>query len=398
MAHAGLYRGLLELKASLDRFRRTGDGEEHELPELARLIQAQAAAVELAEAEPAWTGDVAGRIEALTDKVLELEYALIPHGLHVVGEAMSREERRDLLAASADAAHGLKLDASILDPVMDGRMPEAALQDAALGAAVADLARLNQHLGQDHEIQAILAALNGRYIRPAPGGDVLRNPDVLPTGRNLHGFDPFRIPSAFAVADGARQAARLLARHMADAGAMPKTVALVLWGADNLKTEGGPIAQALALMGAKPRFDAYGRLAGADLIPLAELNRPRIDVVMTLSGIFRDLLPLQIRLLADAAFQAASADEPAEMNYVRAHALAYQAEHKCDLETAALRVFSNADGAYGSNVNHLVANGGWEDEDQLAETYMKRKCFAYGRAGTPERRSEFSPPCSPMSS
>ena len=96
-----------------------------------------------------------------------------------------------------------------------------------------------------------------------------------------------------------------------------------LWGSDNIKSDGGPIAQALALMGARPRFDHYGRLCGADLIPLAELGRPRIDVVMTLSGIFRDLLPLQTRMLAEAAWKAATADEPASQNFIRAHSLAY---------------------------------------------------------------------------
>jgi magnesium chelatase subunit H len=100
-------------------------------------------------------------------------------------------------------------------------------------------------------------------------------------------------------------------------------VALVLWGSDNIKSDGGPIAQALALMGARPRFDSYGRLSGADLIPLAELGRPRIDVVMTLSGIFRDLLPLQTRMLAEAAWKAARPMNPAAQNFIRAHALAY---------------------------------------------------------------------------
>jgi magnesium chelatase subunit H len=104
-------------------------------------------------------------------------------------------------------------------------------------------------------------------------------------------------------------------------------------------------------------------------MPLEELGRPRVDVVITLSGIFRDLLPLQIKLLAEAAFLAASADEPLGLNFVRKHALAYQAEHGGDLETAALRVFGNAEGAYGANVNHLVDNSRWDDEDELAETY-----------------------------
>merc|ERR1711960_110157 len=117
---------------------------------------------------------------------------------------------------------------------------------------------------------------------------------------------------------------------------MPRSVAMVLWGSDNIKSDGGPIAQALALMGARPRFDSYGRLAGAELILLEELGRPRIDVIMTLSGIFRDLLPLQTKLLAEAALKAATADEPEEQNFIRAHATAYAARIGCDLETAAL--------------------------------------------------------------
>ncbi|NBS77648.1 MAG: magnesium chelatase, partial [Betaproteobacteria bacterium] len=166
-----------------------------------------------------------------------------------------------------------------------------------------------------------------------------------------------------------------------------ESVAMVLWGSDNLKTEGSQIAQVLRLYGAKPRFDSYGRLVGASLIPLTELGRPRIDVVVTLSGIFRDLMPLQIKLIAEAALLAAQADESPEDNFVRKHALAYQAEHGCDLETAALRVFGNADGAYGSNVNNLVENGGWEDEDELAKTYSQRKGFAYGVSGKPTKHN-----------
>jgi magnesium chelatase subunit H len=112
-------------------------------------------------------------------------------------------------------------------------------------------------------------------------------------------------------------------------------------------------------------------------------------VVITLSGIFRDLLPMQTRMLAEAAYLlAASADEPADMNFVRKHALAYQAEHGCDLETAALRVFSNAEGAYGSNVNLLVDNSRWEDDGELADTYQSRKCFAYGADGKAASQAE----------
>ena len=147
------------------------------------------------------------------------------------------------------------------------------------------------------------------------------------------------------------------------------------------------MAQALALMGMTPRFDTYGRLAGAALIPLAKLGRPRIDVVITLSGIFRDLLPLQIRMLAEASFLAASADEPEDMNYVRKHAMAFMAEHGGTLEAASLRVFGNAEGAYGANVNHLVDSSCWENEDELGNAFTQRKGFAYGREGRPVRNN-----------
>ena len=381
VAHAGLYRGLLDLKASVERWRGlTPEALDNERAELAALIQAQAATLDLATAEPAWGAAAEGEVAKLAEAILELEYTLIPHGLHVVGQAASPEERIDLLLSIAESAHGQRPDRRTIADLVAGKVP--ASSDERTLQMLRELADTDRLLAEDHELAGIITALDGRYVRPAPGGDVLRTPAVLPTGRNLHGFDPFRIPSAYAVRDGARQAQRLLDRHMADGNALPESIAVVLWGTDNLKTEGGPIAQALALLGAKPRFDSYGRLAGAELIPLAELGRPRIDVLVTLSGIFRDLLPLQIKLLAEAAWLAASAtDEPVELNFVRKHALAHQCQHGCDLETAALRVFGNAEGVYGSNVNHMIENGRWDDEDELAETYSRRKSFAYGRNG-----------------
>jgi magnesium chelatase subunit H len=388
VAHAGLYKGLVELKASIERWRGLPPGEETERAGLATLVQAQASTLELAGAEPPW-GDEAGKtIAKLSEAVLELEYTLIPHGLHVVGEAPSIEQRVEMLQAVADASHGARPDKSFIEAIVRGEAPESLpAPDVATLTLYKELAATDALLAQDHEIPSILHALDGRFVRPAPGGDLLRTPAILPTGRNLHGFDPFRIPSAYAVQDGALQAQRLIDKHVAEGNGLPQSVAIVLWGTDNLKNEGAPIAQALALLGARPRFDGYGRLTGAELIPLDQLSRPRIDVIITMSGIFRDLLPLQIKLLAEACFLAASADEPVEQNFVRKHALAYQAANNCDLETASLRVFGNADGAYGSNVNHMVENGRWDDEDELAETYTRRKSFAYGLKGQPVQQT-----------
>jgi magnesium chelatase subunit H len=402
VAQAGLYRGLMDLKSSIDRWRQlTPDAPEQ--PELVALIQSQAAELNLSPAEPIWDHmspagasqslaameSQAGReIRKLLDAVLELEYTLIPHGLHIVGEPSPPEARVDMLMSMAEASHGLVLDRKAVAALVHGESPaEAAARNFERHEQLVEifekLRDANQMLLVETEVEGILKALDARFIRPAPGGDVLRTPEVLPTGRNLHGFDPFKIPSAYAVRDGARQAQRLLDRYQSDGHPLPESIAMVLWGTDNLKTEGSPIAQALHLMGAAPRLDSYGRVAGAMLIPLAELGRPRIDVVITLSGIFRDLMPLQIKMLAEAAYLCATAEEPIEANFIRKHALAYQAEHGCSLEEASLRVYGNAEGAYGSNVNSLIENSRWDEEDELAETYSRRKGFAYGRAGRP---------------
>ena len=388
IANAGLYRGLIDLKATLDRYRQCAPDAADELRELTEIIQLQASELDLAKAEPVWGPEAEAKIMALGDAILELEYTLIPHGLHVVGAPLSCEERVDTLLAMAEATQGVQLAREDVSSLVNGVAIESISRDTTIRSALRALAGPADHLSRDNEIAGLLRALDGRFVRPAPGGDLLRMPEILPTGRNLHGFDPFRIPSAYALQDGAKQAVRLLERYLSDGNPFPETIAMVLWGTDNLKTEGAPIAQALALMGAAPRFDSYGRLAGATLIPLEKLGRPRIDVVISLSGIFRDLLPLQIKLLAEAALLAASADEPAESNFLRKHALAFVEAKGGDLETAALRVFGNADGAYGSNVNNLIESGNWEDQDELAETYSRRKGFAYGRAGAPVQQPE----------
>jgi magnesium chelatase subunit H len=393
VSQAGLYKGLIDLKATIQRWRATAPEAEAERAAMAELILEQASALDIGSGASLAAATTPDDIEAIAAKVFEVEQTLIPSGLHTVGEAATPEERINLLAAMAEASGGPPMAIEAIAAIVEGAAPEVAVALSGQKATKAniqiltDLAAHNALLARDHELDGILRALDGGYIRPAPGGDLVRTPAVLPTGRNLNGFDPFLIPSAFAVREGARQAQLLLDRHKADTGALPQSVALVLWGSDNLKSEGGPIAQALTLLGAKPRFDGYGRLCGAELLPLQTLGRPRVDVVMTLSGIFRDLLGLQTRMLAEAAFLAASADEPTDMNFVRKHALDYQQATGCDLETAALRVFSNADGAYGANVNQLIDSGAWEQEDELADAYEARKCYAFGRDGKAVRQS-----------
>jgi magnesium chelatase subunit H len=377
LSHAGLYRELSALRNSIGRWRALPPENAAERADLAGMIQAQAAAIDLAAAEPQWRDAGEAEIASLTAALDELESTLIPQGLHVFGSPPDADKRIETLVVLADSAPGGPSRAAIEALVHGEPVPE---RDRST-ERFAEIARIDRLLADNREMDGLLKALAGRYVRPVPGGDLLTNPDILPTGRNMHGFDPFRIPSAFAVSRGMRQARRLLDRHVAETGAVPESVAIVLWGTDNLKSEGGPIAQAMALMGAVPRFDSYGRLTGARLLPLGEFEGPRIDVVITLSGIFRDLLPLQSRMLAEAAWLAASADEPEERNFVRKHALAYVRETGCDLATAALRVFGNAEGVYGANINLLVDNGAWQDADELGDTFVRRKSFAYAPDG-----------------
>jgi magnesium chelatase subunit H len=388
VAQSGLYKDLVELKGSIQRWRSMPPSAVEEMASLADFILQQATDLDLV----AVGTDDASRIADLADKVAEIEQQLIPAGLHTVGEPVTLEERVDLLSAMTSQWDGPALSPASITAVANGVPAAGVLKLSGLKvtstdvARVEDLAKTNAFLMEDHEVKAIVRALDGTYVRPAPGGDLVRTPQVLPTGRNLHGFDPFLLPSPFAVREGGRHAQIILDRHLADTGQFPETIAMVLWGSDNLKSEGVPIAQALRLMGAAPRFDGFGRLCGARLIPLAELGRPRVDLLMTLSGIFRDLLALQTRMLAEAAYLCAIADEPPEMNFVRKHALQMMAETGCDEMTAALRVFSNAEGAYGANVNQLIDSSAWTDEDELADAYQARKCFAYGLNGQPVKQ------------
>ncbi|NCP13403.1 MAG: magnesium chelatase subunit H [Sphingomonadales bacterium] len=354
LAQAGLYKGLVELKVSVERWRTTIDDADHamERAELAELIADQCGLLDIKYAD---IGD-------LPAQLYEIEASLIPHGLHVLGRNPEGIEREDMLDAMMDAA--------------------------SFGDVPGDREALGAKLDSSDEMWSLIHALDGGYVQPAPGGDVVVNSDVLPTGRNIHGFDPFLMPSLYACRIGSEQAQQLIARHVNGGEPFPENIAMVLWGTDNMKSEGVQIAQAMTLMGARPRRDSYGRLCGAELIALEQLGRPRIDVVMTLSGIFRDLLPMQTRMLAEAALLASQADETPEANFVRKHTLELMEKHGCDLETAALRVFSNAEGAYGANVNQMIEGGVWADPDELANAFEINKGFAYGVSGKPVQQRE----------
>jgi magnesium chelatase subunit H len=228
-------------------------------------------------------------------------------------------------------------------------------------------------------MESLTRSLRGEYIQPGPGADVIQNPSVLPTGRNTHAVNPYSVPSRNAFTRAQQTTEALLRRHVDEHGRYPRAMALVLWGLDNIKTQGEGVAQALWLLGVRPVRDALNRATEIEIIPLAELNRPRMDVVMTVSGIFRDLFAPTMALLDKAVRRVAELDEPLEMNYVRRNVLERTNEKAGSFDEAITRVFSNAPGNYGTNVNFMVMQSEWQDAASLGDLFVTRKSFAYTR-------------------
>jgi len=231
---------------------------------------------------------------------------------------------------------------------------------------------------KENELGGIMQLLNGEFLMPAPGGDPIRNPDVLPTGRNMHALDPSAIPTQAAVDISEKVVDKLLEKLKEQGDGMyPESIAFTLWGTDNIKTYGESLAQVLALVGVRPVSDSLGRVNKVELIPLEKLGRPRIDVVVSCSGVFRDLFINQMNLMDRGIKMAAEADEPLDQNFVRKHAMEQAEEMNISLREASARVFSNSAGSYSANVGIAIENGGWEDEAQLQEQFLTRKGFAF---------------------
>uniref|UniRef100_A0A7N2M1W3 magnesium chelatase n=1 Tax=Quercus lobata TaxID=97700 RepID=A0A7N2M1W3_QUELO len=246
----------------------------------------------------------------------------------------------------------------------------------------------------DNELGSLKQALEGKYVLPGPGGDPIRNPKVLPTGKNIHALDPQSIPTTAAMQSAKIVVERLIERQKADnGGKYPETVALVLWGTDNIKTYGESLAQVLWMVGVMPIADSLGRVNRVEPVSLEELGRPRIDVVVNCSGVFRDLFINQMNLLDRAVKMVAELDEPEDQNYVRKHALEQAKTLGIGVREAATRVFSNASGSYSSNINLAVENSSWNDEKQLQDMYLSRKSFAFDSdapgVGMTEKRKVF---------
>ncbi|WP_405732692.1 cobaltochelatase subunit CobN [Streptomyces sp. NBC_01537] len=261
--------------------------------------------------------------------------------------------------------------------------------DALGGREVPDAVRVLEFAAEEvvprlarttDEIDNILRALRGGYVPAGPSGSPTRGlVNVLPTGRNFYSVDPKAIPSRLAWDVGTALADSLLARHLADTGAYPKSVGLTVWGTSCMRTQGDDIAEILALLGCRPVWDdASRRVTGFEVVGLEELARPRIDVTVRISGFFRDAFPHVVALIDDAVRAVAELDEPAEQNFVRAHADEDTAEHG-DRRRATARIFGSKPGAYGAGLLPLIDARNWRSDADLAEVYAVWGGYAYGR-------------------
>jgi len=230
------------------------------------------------------------------------------------------------------------------------------------------------------EMNALMHVLNGGYLPAGPGGDIIRDgSNVLPTGRNIHAIDPWRIPSEAAFARGTQIADSLIKSHIEENdGKYPETIAQVLWGLDTIKTKGEAVAVIIRLIGAKPDYDAQGKISRYQLIPLESLGRPRVDVVMQLSPVFRDTFGILMDHLDRLIQDAAKADEPHDMNFIKKHVEETMAENDVPFESATARQFTQAPGAYGTYVDDMVEDSAWETEEDLDNVFIRRNAFAYG--------------------
>jgi cobaltochelatase CobN len=221
------------------------------------------------------------------------------------------------------------------------------------------------------EMQGLLAALDGRFVPPGPAGSPDRGrSDVLPTGRNLYSIDPRAVPTRTAWEIGRRTADALLTRHAQDHGDWPRRIVLDLWGSATMRTGGDDLAQAIALLGCRPRWDAdSSRVAGFDIMPLATLDRPRIDVTLRISGLFRDVFPTQVALFDQAIRAIAALDEAEADNPIAA---SRRAGGSLD------RLFGAAPGAYGIGLSDILDSGDWSTRDDLGHAYLTATSHAYG--------------------
>ncbi len=378
---AGLYDEYARLEELIEDFRAEKDA--------ARADAAKAKIFELAEKL-----GMEKDIEKIEARIYEYRRSIIPKGLHIIGKRYEANEMKDfvLLLSRYDRGEikslhrliaekkGLKFEEIAGNPRKMGEIDEEArriVEEFFSGKTKEEFEKTLNYCKEiaynfsnnAAELENLVKALNGEYIEPSVGGDVIRNPEALPTGRNLYQFDPLRIPTEAAVERGKRAAREMIERHLGRHGRYPESVALVLWGFETAQTFGETVAQIFELLGVelihKTAWEKELKVKS-----LEELGRPRIDAVITICGFFREMFPNLIELIDKAVRLVSELDEPEELNFVK--------KHVKELKSL-LRIFGPMATEYGTRMLQLFEDSAWQKESDLANAYISSMCYAYGK-------------------
>ena len=381
---SGLYDEYAKLEELLNEYR---DALIKDKP---RAEIAKKKALELAETLN--LGDDLDEIEA---KIYEYKRAIIPKGLHIVGEKYSLEDLEEFISIIARYDRGKIKSLNRLIAEKKGlRYEELSPKELKeIDEEAKEIVKrfLNGEKFPDYEktlryayeiakkyadnsleIENLINGLNSLYIEPSVGGDVIRNPEALPTGRNIYAFDPLKIPTEAAVERGKYIAKKTIEEYLKRHNKYPESVGVVLWGFETAKTYGETIAQILEYIGVRVIHKTPWEKE-LEIIPLEELGRPRIDVVVTICGFFREMFPNVMELLDKAFRMVAELDEPDDMNFVKKHVK--DMANYGDLAKA--RIFGPTATEYNTRVLELVEDSAWNDEKDLAEAYVSSMCYAY---------------------
>ncbi len=386
---ADLYEDYLLLEKMVEEYYdvvRYGKGKEYE-----KSILEKAKELKLIEEDCS--------IEEIHEMLLELKMSMINSGLHIFGEGLKDEKLVETILSILRVRHynkpslleiaanelGYDLDlpnegclniygktkSKIVDEVLEKakEIITRTLGGDKSNEAAELILKLKEKLEVNEEIDELMRALSGHYVKPGMSGAITRNPKALPTGRNFYSCNPWELPTPQAYENGKKLAEELLRRYLEEEGKYPETIGMVVWSSPTMRTHGEDVAEFLYLLGVKPKYDSIGRVTGLEVIPIEELKRPRIDVVARISGMFRDAFFNLVELMDDAVRLVASLEEPPEMNYVKKHAG----------DGEPLRIFGDMLGTYGAGIGHLLENKNWESIDDLAKAYTNWGCYAYGR-------------------
>jgi len=449
LTRAETYGPLKDLEALLDEYFAASGMDQRRLKDLEKRILdfARDEKLDLDIKLPECDAEALNAIDTF---LCDLKEAQIRDGLHIFGRAPQGDLERDLTVALARVPRGEEPgDASLIRALADdlrlGFDPLSAhLGDAWTGPKPEELENLSQAAWRTHgdtlerlellagglvtgrapdtvwtataavletietsirprlrqsgptEIENLLKGLDGKFVPPGPAGAPSRGRlDTLPTGRNFYSVDNRAVPTQTAWELGRKSAENLVTRHFQDEGVWLSSVALSVWGTANMRTGGDDIAQALALIGARPKWDPGSlRVSGYEIVPLAKLGRPRVDVTLRISGFFRDAFPNQIALFDRAARAIGALDEPEDQNPIaarmRTDALGLM-KTGLDQDEAGFkaghRVFGSKPGAYGAGLQGLIDSGKWENKADLTEAFVNWGQYAYGAdaAGLPAR-------------